>query len=99
MALGALLLVVVASLPAVAGTRAWASLALWFAALAAAALLVARVPELLGYRVLGSPAGAVAGVRAELNTASERNVLIVSGGSYAVNGVDTQILESELGAL
>lgn len=99
LALAALLLVVVASLPAVAGARVWASLAIWLGALLAAALLVARVPDLLGYRLVGSPPSAVVRTRAELNGSSEKNVLIVSGGSYAANGVDAETLENELRGL
>ncbi|MET0411734.1 MAG: hypothetical protein ABW217_10590, partial [Polyangiaceae bacterium] len=90
--LGALLLVVVASLPAVAGARVSASLAIWFGALLASALLISFVPERLGYRLSGSPPTSVVRNRAVLNAADEKNVLIVSGGSYAADGVDAKIL-------
>jgi hypothetical protein len=98
-ALGALLLVVVASLPAVRGGRVWASLAIWLGALLAGALLVSRVPDLLGYRTIGTPPSAVLRTRAELSAAREKNVIIVTGGSYATTGVDEDTLESELRAL
>lgn len=99
LALGALLLVVVASLPAVAGGRVSASIAIWFGSLLAAALLIPFVPDLLGYRLAAAPLKAVMRTHAELNAASEKNVLIVSGGSYAAHGVHAETLERELRAL
>ncbi|MET0411023.1 MAG: hypothetical protein ABW217_06990, partial [Polyangiaceae bacterium] len=50
-------------------------------------------------RLSGSPPTSVVRNRAVLNAADEKNVLIVSGGSYAADGVDAKILERELRAL
>lgn len=98
-ALGALVLVLVSSLPAVSGARVWPSLAVWFGALLATALVITGVPGRFGYRAIGAPASSVMKARTALSSAVEKNVLIVSGGSYAASGVDTSTLERELRAL
>lgn len=96
LALAALLLVLVASLPAAAGRAGWACLVVWGAALLAAALLIARGVDALGYRVQASTSEVRKYAEAELKDPSEANVLLLDGASYTESGVDVKLLRQEL---
>jgi hypothetical protein len=95
----ALLLVVVTSLPslpALAGARArWRVPCLVGVGLAAIFLVglglrhSPALPDMLVYRVVRYAA-------AELEQATEPNVIVIDGGSYVLNGVDTELLEMAL---
>lgn len=100
--LAALLLVVVASLPAaeaLTGSRARLRVPVTLAAIVGGFVLFGLalrespvLPDVLPYRVVRYAA-------VELDQAVEPNVLVFDGGSYVLNGVDTEILEAELGKL
>jgi hypothetical protein len=100
LALAALTLVLVASLPAVSGRRPWLGIGVWFAALLGAALLIARGADALGYWPRESTASSVRKyAAAQLSNADEANVLLIDGGSYAAHGVDAEVLGRELKTL
>ena len=97
--LAALLLTVVGSLPslpAVVGASArWRVPSLVVPALGGMFLLGLALrhspvlPDALPYRVARSAA-------AEMEQASEPNVIVIDGGSYVLNAVDAEVLETEL---
>src|SRR5688572_7905857 len=99
LSLAALLLVLVASLPAAGGRAAWACLMVWAAALLAAALLIARGVDALGYRVQASTSEVRKYAEATLAAPSEPNVLLIDGASYSESGVDVKVLQQELAKL
>src|SRR5688572_19695170 len=97
--IAALVLVLVASLPAVPGRAAWACFVAWGVAVLAAALLIGRGADALGYRVPGPPSAVRKYAVAQLNQASEKNVLLIEGASYAEGAIDAKQLREELAAL
>jgi hypothetical protein len=99
LAIAALVLVLAASLPAPAARPAWACLAAWAALLVVAALLIARGADAFGYRVAAQTSEVRKYATQQLNGATEQNVLLIEGGSYAEGGVDVKLLRKELEAL
>jgi hypothetical protein len=97
--IAAFVLVLVASLPAVPGRAAWACWVAWAAALLAAGLIIARGADALGYRVPARTSEVRKYSVAQLNEATEKNVLLIDGASYTEGGIDTQQLRQELEAL
>jgi hypothetical protein len=95
----ALVLVLVASLPAARGGARWGGIVAWFAVLLAAALVMARGADALGYRVAAQTSEVRKYASAALNGATEQNVLIIEGASYVEGGVDVKVLRKELEAL
>ncbi len=94
----ALLLVLVASLPAVRKPGVATGLGVYGLALAAGVLLVT-----LGVRASGAPRTRASSIRKyasqELSHAREKNVLLIDGGSYAARAIDERALTRELARL
>lgn len=99
LSLAALVLVLVASLPAASGRAAWSCLLVWAGALVAAALLIARSVDALGFRVQASTSEVRKYAEAQLQAPSEPNVLLIDGASYTESGVDVKVLREELAKL
>lgn len=90
------LLVLVGSLPASPGLRARAASFYYVLALLISVALVGRALHAAGLQPQSYASSVRKYAAQQIQTANERNLLIIDGGSYVVNGVDTEILIDEL---
>jgi hypothetical protein len=99
--LGALLLVLVASLPApaLAAPRSWLRVLVCCGSLCLMSALVWQAFDRGHVLVDAFPSSVLRYAAAELRGAQEPNVVVIEGGSYVLNGVDANIVQSELGRL
>jgi hypothetical protein len=96
LAIAAGLLVIVASLPARGQADVRLGLLSYLAALCVGALLVFRAIDASGAQADTRPSVTRKYAAKELSSATEQNVLLIDGGSYALNAVDVTLLEGEL---
>jgi hypothetical protein len=94
--LAALLLVLVASLPAGSGVRFRTSGLVYVLALLGAVALLGWLIDKSGLEPGTSTSSVRKYAAGELKQATQSNLLVVDGGSYVVNGVDTHVLVDEL---
>jgi len=99
--LGALLLVLVASLPApaLAGPRAWLRLLVGCGSLLLTSALVWQAFDRGHVLVDGFPSKVLRYAAGDLRSAQEPNVVVIEGGSYVLNGVDAPTVQDELARL
>ena len=95
----ALLLVIVASLPALPallGRARWFSVPVCFAALFVGSTLVWHAFDRSSVAVDALPSKMMRYAAAALQEPKEPNVVLIDGGSYALNAVDASIVTEEL---
>ncbi len=99
LALAALLLVIVASLPSLAGLRGRTAVPLCVMAVLAAVALVWHGVDRSRVMTNAFPSRVVRYAAQALNAAKASNVVLLEGGSYVLNGVDSTTVADELQAL
>jgi hypothetical protein len=95
----ALLLVAVASLPSVVGSRGRIAVLTYVSAVIAGAVLVWHVVNGPGVLPDTFPSKVLKYASKELNVVKETNVLVIEGGSYVLNGIDSTTIANELQSL
>jgi hypothetical protein len=94
--IASLVLAFAASLPAVATPLVRSGVAAYIAALLAGAALVSIILARRPYVAPGNVSPVTKYAVAELTEPTEKNVLVIDGASYVLNGVDAQIVQDEL---
>jgi hypothetical protein len=99
LSIGAVLLVVAASVPAPRKPGVFWGWLVCLVALAAGSLAVHNYVQRSGYAPKSPPSARAKFVRKTLPKLKAKNVLWLDGGSYPANGVSSAVLERELGKL
>ena len=97
--MAAVLLTVVGSLPSLGGARARLAALVYVAAVGLGAAVVWRFVNGNGVLFDIQPSRVLRYAARELNAAKAKNVLLIEGGSYVLNGVDASTLADELHSL